>query len=474
MTTPTARPPDEVVTTFCARRVDMRAGGGSNALRTVLVQAEWMGADETVRLLVVPVVSDDGDDVAVWETTAPVRKPPGVEWAGWYERAVGALTDLNAEAHFAFSFSGADDDDDAALKWTWHERTDGRATGALDPPLRLDAADKVRNIKRVASAALRRSAAPAGPRVVRCLERLMRRDEDVRRENAGLKRDIAHLRRAVDAANDQLRAAATNQEAATRDTLGRVVLLVNAKKERIRKLEDELQAAREYVAGLERDRDRDAADDDDDDDDEMDVDTEDEREQAELAKRNAEATARAAETKRRRKHTQGDVAQTTVAARGVSTSGARSGGAPGRRPRAAADVETSRRSVVAPEAFPATAIRTTGPSGSSLMDDLLAGCLSQGMSQGLGMASDDGARGGAARLGRVASAVDRAGGGPSVPRGDADTSPAANEAAPRGDADTSLAAKGAASKPAGRERRNRHRVVGDDLNFFGTQLGSQL
>jgi hypothetical protein len=163
-----------VVTTFAART---EAEDG----RTLYSKGEWCANTRSFNLL---VITADGEAAgeAAWEATG-ITQPSNVQYDNWYERAVAALTGIDAESYFTFSFYEDDEEEEEeegasmTFKWTWHERLSGAASlqragsgsfggggGAVDddddvllaPPPRLDAPAELKGAKRVGVAKLRR------------------------------------------------------------------------------------------------------------------------------------------------------------------------------------------------------------------------------------------------------------------------------------------------------------------------------
>ena len=249
---------DGVTTTFSARRVTQP---GRRASFDIHLKAVWRHAARSFDLFVItPDASStagdrDGEQPTSWEAF-DVKQPVGFEKPNWYERAVAALTDVDAASRFTFSFTEEDDDDGEhvdtwALKWMWHERLAASSSLStsdplLAPPLPLDAPAGHR-LRGKAMLRRRRGAAAESTRRLFSVE-MMERNEALRRENMALTRDIADLRRAVDFAHDELRAAAEERERAERDTFSRVAVLMNEKKMKIRQLEDELEVAARVAA----------------------------------------------------------------------------------------------------------------------------------------------------------------------------------------------------------------------------------
>jgi hypothetical protein len=143
-----------VVTTFA--RTDTEDG------QTLYVKGEWCANAKSFSLL---VITADGE--AAWEARG-ITQPSNVQYDNWYERAVAALTGVDTESYFTFSFYEDDEEEEEeegatmSLKWTWQERVwtwQERASGAtqlLDAPASLLAPAELKGAKRVGVAKLRR------------------------------------------------------------------------------------------------------------------------------------------------------------------------------------------------------------------------------------------------------------------------------------------------------------------------------
>ena len=77
-----------VVTTFA--RTDAEDG------QTLYIKGEWCANTRSFSLL---VITADGE--AAWEARG-ITQPSNVQYDNWYERAVAALTGIDAESYFTY------------------------------------------------------------------------------------------------------------------------------------------------------------------------------------------------------------------------------------------------------------------------------------------------------------------------------------------------------------------------------------